>query len=215
MVELLEIVAAILLLKYQTDFPILWKTIWSDSMRWQAVAPHHPSPDSGKKNTLEDIQAAPRATWEYWWGLKYLRQEFVCHEHKTSDGCGGVNVARHGIFRNGKVELDKLVPTLDSLHLLLASANRQAKIWMVSDKRTIHDITVPPEASKGWIRTGFSIQIVWATLPPVPMLCWELVTYDCPKKYKSATCSCSEAQHLCAAACGCNAEQCCNPTSNI
>ena len=57
-----------------------------------------------------------------------------------------------------------------SLQLHLARVNYQAKIRMASDKPTIHDITGPPEASKGWVKAGSSIQIVWATLPPVPKI---------------------------------------------
>ena len=49
-------------------------------------------------------------------------EQFVCQCIKHH-GCGGGDVARHELFRKGKVELDKLPPTSDSLQLYLARAN--------------------------------------------------------------------------------------------
>ena len=44
-------------------------------------------------------------------------EEFICYLYMAPDVDGGVDKARADIFRNGKKELDHLLPTSDALQL--------------------------------------------------------------------------------------------------
>ena len=126
---------------------------------------------------------------------------------------GGVDKARADIFRKGKKELDHLPPTSDALQLHAMRANYQSKVWLYADKQCIKSFAGSPVSSGGRLSMGIILAVAWSTLPAVPKVCLELVACGCLTKCKSSACECSNTHQICTRACGCNAENCCNPTS--
>ena len=98
-------------------------------------------------------------------------------------------------------------------HLMLCSYMLCVRIinpWLHADKQCIQSFA---ESSGGWLSTGIGLAVAWSTLPTVPKVCLELIVCGCLTKYKSSACKCSNTHQICTPACGCNAENCCNPTS--
>ena len=75
-----------------------------------------------------------------------------------------------------------------------------------------HYFVDSPESSGGWLSMGIGLAVVWSTIRAVPNVFLELVACVCLTKCKSSACKNSKTQ-ICTPACGCNAENCCNPTS--
>ena len=139
-------------------------------------------------------------------------EEFVCHLYDAPDLAGGVNKARHDLFRNGRKELNKLPPTQDALLLHFQRVNYQAKVWLCANQQNTIGNAGLPEDSGGWYRADEGLLIKWKTLQAVPIECLELVSCSCKIKCKSAACKCAKADQVCTPACGCEGENCSNPS---
>ena len=141
-------------------------------------------------------------------------EEFICYLYMAPDVKGGVDKARaRDIFRKGKKELDHLPPIYDALHLHAIRANYQFKVWLHADKQCIQSFVGSPESSGGWLSMGIGLAVAWSTLPAVPKVCLEQVACGCLTKCESSAWKCSKTHQICTPACGCNVENCCNPTS--
>ena len=140
-------------------------------------------------------------------------EEFICYLYMAPDVKSGVDKVRADIFRKGEKELDHFQPTSDALQLHAMRANYQFKIWLHADKQCIQSFAGSPKSCGGWLSMGIGLVVAWSTLPAVPKVCLELVACDCLSKCKSSACKCSKTHQICTPACGCNAENCCNPIS--
>ena len=141
-------------------------------------------------------------------GTFEMVDEFVCKLYNIPLPQKGVDWARHHLFVKGKKSLETLPPTKDALELHIHRANYQAKIWLRADKP---DMEIGTPSCEGWIVENDILEPVWSRLPPVPMACLELVSCGCRTKCRTAACRCAKSGQICIHACGCNAEECCNP----
>ena len=140
-------------------------------------------------------------------------EQFVCHLYGATEPTAGVNKGRLDLFQKGKKSLEMLPPTADSFELHLARANYQAKIWLHAAQTKIS--IESPSTCGGWKLDELGLHMVWSGLPPVPEACIELVACRCKTKCKMTSCKCYQLGQICIPACGCDAENCLNPTGKV
>ena len=137
-------------------------------------------------------------------------EEFVSLLYDSPFPSEGVDKARYVMFLKGKKTLEMLPPTKDALELHVIRANYQAKVWLQATT-SIMDMGSPFDTN-GWIEGENGLSINWSRIPAVPKACIELVVCGCKTKCKLASCKCNRSGQVCTPACGCEAQNCCNPT---
>ena len=135
-------------------------------------------------------------------------EEYLCRLYGAPNLHGGVDKGRYEMFQKGKKSLESLPPTKDALELHVQRANFQAMVWLKADSRETN--TGSPTATGAWRNGIDGLEVVWSRLPSVPDACIELIC-GCKTKCRTAACKCSKTGQRCTPACGCNAEDCCNP----
>ena len=138
-------------------------------------------------------------------------EKFICLLFGASDK-SQVNDASLHLFQRGKTNLELLPPTLDALKLHTSRSDYQTSVWLQANQSQMNLTSAGDK--DGWELKENILQIVWATLPPVPDVCVELLTCMCKSKCKTARCQCTRSKIGCTPACACSAEGCLNPNRN-
>ena len=120
-----------------------------------------------------------------------------------------MNELRCWLFRQGKVEPEKLPPAKDTLIQHIRRAHYQASVGTFSLK-AYQQLDSPLQ--NGWqIDTeGRHLKPILTTIEPVPQTCVAIVSCGC-KSCSTAQCKCWRGMMICTPACSCVDSVCSNP----
>ena len=125
-------------------------------------------------------------------------ETFMCHVYNFPNNprCDQVRVT---LFCRGKTQ-EMMPPTSDSLRFHINRANYQTLIWRNAHVPVpeIHD----PTNSGGWQMDDGQLKPVLKSLPPIPMVCKDIVSCGC-KKGCIKNCACKKSRVMCTPACKC------------
>lgn len=139
-------------------------------------------------------------------------EEFVCKMYSESSDITSVNELRCRLFRQGRVEPEKLPPTKDTLVQHIRRAHYQDTVWR-SSLKSRQQLDSPIQ--NGWQRhaDGTQLKPLLTTIDPVPRTCVAIVSCGCKSARSCATtrCKCRKGEMICTPACSCVDSVCLNP----
>ena len=139
-------------------------------------------------------------------------EQFICKMYSESSDITSVNELRCRLFRQGKVEPEKLPPAKDTLDQHIRRSHYQAKVWQLALKSR-QQLDSP--IGNGWQRDvdGTHLKPLLTTIDPVPQTCVAIISCGC-KSCATRRCKCRQEEMICTPACSCVDNVCSNPYSN-